>query len=395
MVKSGSFKVSQGSTAGRVGESLGKGLAESIPKEVNQYRLSQGLQNFAKNAQNLSPLEAAAQAYSIPGITAQMAQALPDLLRLQQERQLAVNQGIPASTDQTDKNLKTNEKQTVNKDEPRNERENLFNLSDKLPLNQQGITTQYPIQAALSDIREPSQQELFSKRAEILKQNPWMSVPAATAQAEDYFSRENRQKTAQIEKGQRQENLQSKVDDEFEKEFNLLTKKNKEAYSGEAYQDMRDAAREEVASGELTPSQAARKYSKIALAVEENLNRIDQMAKTPYITQKGSLVRGNIDRGAGLWKQAGRSKEYSNHLQTKFKVSPEMGNYMAFRPDDDKAMNSIINKYKPARPTGLTGLPNTEELSKKATEIAKDIPAAASGLCPCFIVFAKACAISG
>lgn len=93
MVKSGSFKVSQGSTLGRVGENIGKGLAESIPKEVNQYRLSQGLQNFAKNAGNLSPLEAATQLFSIPGITPQMAQALPELLKLQQQRQAYQNRG--------------------------------------------------------------------------------------------------------------------------------------------------------------------------------------------------------------------------------------------------------------------------------------------------------------
>src|ERR1700677_779209 len=84
MVKSGSFKVSQGSTAGRFGEGLGKGLGEALPKEVAQQRLSSGLKNFAQNAGNLSPLEAATQLFSIPGVTPQMVQVLPQLLQQQQ-----------------------------------------------------------------------------------------------------------------------------------------------------------------------------------------------------------------------------------------------------------------------------------------------------------------------
>lgn len=372
MANSGSFKVSPGSAAGRFGEAFGKGLGEAVPKEIERYRLSQGLQNFAKNAPNLSPLEAYAQASAIPGITPQMIQALPELLRIQQERQNAVNQGGQGSAEQTGQ-IQGGAEQPAKPNQMPNTRENIFNFADKLPLNHQGITTQGPIQAALSDIREPTQQEIFSKRAEILKQNPWMSVPAATAQAEDFYARENRQKTAQIEKGQRQEQLQAKVDQEFEKEFNLLTKKTKEAYSGEAFQDMRDAAREDVASGLLTPSQAAKKYGKLALSIEENFNRLKQMADTPYITQKATVVRDNIDRGSATWKEAGRSKEYSNHLQGQFGVSPEMGNYLAYPPEKDKAMNSVVSSYKPARPIGLVGLPNRDEVSAKSVDAAKKL----------------------
>jgi len=86
MVKT-SFKVNQAPISGRIGESVGKGLAEQIPKEVAQYRLSQGLQNFAQNAQNLTPLQQAAQYLSIPGLPPQAAQILPQLLQQQQQRQ--------------------------------------------------------------------------------------------------------------------------------------------------------------------------------------------------------------------------------------------------------------------------------------------------------------------
>lgn len=87
MVKSGSYTVKQPNISGRLGEGFGKGLAEQIPKEIAQYRLSQGLQNFAQNAQNLTPLQQAAQYLSIPGLTPQAAQILPQLLQQQQARE--------------------------------------------------------------------------------------------------------------------------------------------------------------------------------------------------------------------------------------------------------------------------------------------------------------------
>ncbi len=84
MVKSGSFTVGQGSLAGRLGSGLGKGLAEQLPKEFERERLKTGLEQFAKESSNMSPLEQATKLFGIPGITPQMVQVLPELLKQQQ-----------------------------------------------------------------------------------------------------------------------------------------------------------------------------------------------------------------------------------------------------------------------------------------------------------------------
>jgi hypothetical protein len=85
MVKSGSFKVKQGSLLGRIGEGVGKGLAESLPKEMERGRLAQGLEQFAKNAANLSPTEQFTRLLQIPGIEKlpQAIQQYPEILKQQ------------------------------------------------------------------------------------------------------------------------------------------------------------------------------------------------------------------------------------------------------------------------------------------------------------------------
>lgn len=376
MVKSGSFTSSLGSAAGRIGSALGQGLGEQIPKEVAQQRLAKGLENVSQNANNLTPLQAAAKIFSIPGITPQMAQVLPELLRLQSERQKAIEMsstGI-SGNQETGINQTQEENGTFNNQQaPTRNKESVFDINQYLGNQRKGITTQAPIQAALSDIRQPTQQEIFDKRSDYIKQMPWLSVPAATTMAEDYFQRLNSQKTAQIEKGARQENVQAKTDQTFEKEFNLLTKKQKEAISGESFADMRDAAREEVSLGLLTPDQAAKKYARLALAVDENRNHLDQMAETPLFLQKPHIIQGNIKQASKLWSEANRSKELSNNLQSKFGITAQMSDSFAFPVNEMKGISQLVESYKPSRPTGLTGLPNTEETTNKSIKLANDI----------------------
>jgi len=74
-----SYSVKQGDIFGRIGEQIGKGLADQVPKEVENYRLRKGLQQLGKEAPDLSPLEFATKAYGTYGITPQMVQSLGGL----------------------------------------------------------------------------------------------------------------------------------------------------------------------------------------------------------------------------------------------------------------------------------------------------------------------------
>ena len=57
MVKSGKYTVKQPNIFGRIGSGIGQGLAETLPKEMERGRLSQGLQQFEKESGNLKPVQ--------------------------------------------------------------------------------------------------------------------------------------------------------------------------------------------------------------------------------------------------------------------------------------------------------------------------------------------------
>lgn len=74
-----SYQVQPGNFAGRLGEGLGKGLAEQVPQEMQRHRLSEGLRNVQQNPGN--QIENLIRLYSTPGVTPEMAQTLGPLLQ--------------------------------------------------------------------------------------------------------------------------------------------------------------------------------------------------------------------------------------------------------------------------------------------------------------------------
>jgi hypothetical protein len=82
MVKSGSYEVKQPSIFGRIGQNLGKNLAEQLPKAVEQERMAAGLNQFAQQSTN-PLLQQYAQLLSIPGITPQAIQTFGELVKQQ------------------------------------------------------------------------------------------------------------------------------------------------------------------------------------------------------------------------------------------------------------------------------------------------------------------------
>lgn len=85
-----SYSVKPGSIFGRIGTELGRGLAESIPKEAERTRLAKGLEDLS-NKKGLSQFQKFAGLASQPGTTPQIIQSGSELLR-QEARGNALNQ---------------------------------------------------------------------------------------------------------------------------------------------------------------------------------------------------------------------------------------------------------------------------------------------------------------
>src|ERR1051326_5431723 len=79
----------QGSPIGRLGKGIGKGLADQIPKEIDRYRLTSGLEKFAAESKGKTPFQQAVDFYKIPGATAEMGYTLFPLLQQEAKREAA------------------------------------------------------------------------------------------------------------------------------------------------------------------------------------------------------------------------------------------------------------------------------------------------------------------
>ena len=78
---------------GRIGESLGKGLSEVVPKEAERYRLSQGLKQFEKEASGLNPVQQYSRLLPLLKDYPAALQAFPEILKNQSYRQALANRG--------------------------------------------------------------------------------------------------------------------------------------------------------------------------------------------------------------------------------------------------------------------------------------------------------------
>jgi len=76
----------QPSVFGRLGKGISQGLSESVPKEIDNYRLQKGLQSLADQADqgNLSPTQYLAKAAGTYGATPQIVQSFAELSKQQQ-----------------------------------------------------------------------------------------------------------------------------------------------------------------------------------------------------------------------------------------------------------------------------------------------------------------------
>ena len=79
--------IKQANIFGRIGTGIGKGLAEQVPKEIENQRLKSGLNDLAAESDkgNLSPASFLAKASGTYGITPQMIQSFGELAKIQNQ----------------------------------------------------------------------------------------------------------------------------------------------------------------------------------------------------------------------------------------------------------------------------------------------------------------------
>ena len=377
MVKSGSFKVSQGDLGGRIGAGLGKGLAEAIPKEVDQYRLSQGLKNFAKNAANMNPLEAFAEAGSIKGIPPQLLQALPELVRLQQQRQAYGNlggQGVPQSepTQMQTGGISAQGNVPRNIQEPRQE------LVQPGERGQPAIQETNPLRPEATPALRWNQRRFDQEVGRALQEGKVQTIPEAINYAKEKEERERSEPKAQQEQDayfrQQQDLSDSAIDKKLRNKIGVDQSGNLKGLTGETlnnlqrqmYKDLRtsgpDVSIEDVSEYWAEKGNDLVKAKDI-LSEQENKSFINKLTRGAENLEK-------LKSQQKIFAETGNEEEYYNILRGKnFNLSPQGAAAIAY------PLSSPIKQYvQKVKPTKTSDVSFTPAKSRKyAVEVANII----------------------
>lgn len=227
-----SYTVQQPNLGAVLGAGIGKGLSEQLPKEIERYRLSQGLQNFANQYPNSPLLQQYAKLLSIPGVkeSPQLLQTFGELAKSQnlmqavaqgpsgqgfEQQQQNNTQNLPSKTQQQ-QDFSNQQQDFSNLAEDQN-RQNKLEQIGKLPRN---LTTREAQQALIRPFVEPSEIEKEKRASELLQSNPvrWNhDIGNARRYVDNEIASERQQYSDLQNAGSQQIGLQDRLKSDIEK----------------------------------------------------------------------------------------------------------------------------------------------------------------------------------
>lgn len=337
MVKSGAYTVNQPSLGGRLGSGIGKGLADQLPKEMDRGRLASGLKQFEQEAPGLSPLQQATRLFSIPGITPQMVQVLPELLKQQNFAKAFTEQNQPGSQAGTQPPA--------------------FPEQAQPPENQPttGLTTRPGLEATRKGFIPKTYQQTISRAAELYKSNPqlYQNDPQKAVEAAFQEERQN-QSINQSYQQQRagEQNIQNAVQSNLSTQAGLLQAK----VPPDVYSDIEQrAVRSVLPVGEggegLTDQEAKIKYGKELDTISREYNQLRAVGNWTLPSQKPTEILRNLKSIRQSFKERGDLRNLADSYISENGLSPGKAYYLAYPNSEIPELNKTLSKLPDVNPT--------------------------------------------
>ncbi len=338
---------------GRFGQGISKGIADVVPKEIERYRLSEGLKQFEKEAPNLSIMQQYARLAAIPGISPQAVKTFGELAQKQNLRQIygqgtegrngeenpRGRRGIPASA-LPEKDSGRQQLQGINflnlpqrgpqvketpppvSKEARGEPET--NLPSNYPSAEREAKARpsniiNPLSESLQPIPPWTTEEKEEYKGFLLRRNPNMTEAEADQQAADAEARER----AQPEAGQEIEDKKKAVRKELDTEFDTQLKKVLQKEGNEVYKDL---------TGETLLNLQNRAYDDLSTDPELNAKSAAEkwVKKGKQLVETKSLLKGLAHRDMADKSWPAKKEETLKKLMSGQKIYAETGNKNEF-----------------------------------------------------------------
>jgi hypothetical protein len=360
MVKSGKYEVKQPNIFGRIGSGIGKGLAEQLPKEMDRGRLSAGLQQFEKNAENLSPFQQYTQLIPLLSGTpngAQALQALPEVLRQQNQSKALIEQSNAANQPQP------------------------FPVQNQGSENQPsaGLTTRPGLEATRKGYIPPSYQQTLARAGELYKNNPQLysnDPQKAITAAQQEASQNQAINQAYQQQRQGEQNIQNAVQSNLQTQASLLNAK----VPGNVYSDIEQRATRSVLPKEeggegLTDQEAKIKYGNELDEVSRQYQAIKTLASPSQALKPPSEVRRGIESLRKDFKKRKDLRNFADSLITENKLSPSIAYNVAYPTTEIPELSKTLSKIPDVNPktSFKKGFPETKNTDYNPDAILKHI----------------------
>ncbi len=377
MVKSGKYTVKQPSIFGRIGTGIGQGLAEQLPKEMERGRLSEGLKQFEQESGNLSPLQQATRLFSIPGITPQMVQVLPELMREQRARQSFQNRGNAGEQPQEKTQMmggQLGSQGNAPSQFPQNE------MVQPAESGQPQIGPQNPLREEAVPRKAWSNERLDDEVGKILDERPDLTVPQAFQEA----SRREQRYLSEPESVQRQDDYfreqQKLADTALDSKLKTLLQKQggEEALysdiSGEFLNNLRRSmSRDLRTNSDESIEDISNRWAQKALQLSKDKKQLETLSESNILSKvlKGSEIKSKLDTYSKLFSETGNQQEYYHKLISDFDLSPQGAASIAYPLS--KGLKEYVNKPLPIakNPKDILSVPAKSR--KYASEIGNHI----------------------
>ncbi len=342
--------IKQGDIFGRIGENLGKGLAEQLPKAVERGRLSSALKDIGERKdqtpfQSFSAL--AGQASDYP----QIVQSGAELLKQQGIRNSFAKQAnrgpggekIPLGQQPLPKNIAESFAKIGQKRSPEGA---VYNPKSELEERSPG---ENPLREEALPAKPWTQDRWVSEMADAQERYPDLNNQELMGLVDKKQQRELAAHEAERAVDAYKESIQDKANSAFDKA--LETKLEK--VGAETYSDVpgtlqnkikRKMINELVSDRNANIKDVADKWSDLAVRRSKALGNVEIDSHKGFLSKSPSEVLSNLNANSKIFKDLGDSENYKDILISKLKFSPQRASEVAYHPS--KSAASFLGSIK-------------------------------------------------
>ncbi len=354
--------IKQGNIFGRVGSSLGKGLAEQIPKETERYRLSKGLEEIGQR-KDQTPFQQFAGLAGVPGITPQMIQSGSELLKQQGIRNSYANMAKGGQQEpqqgQMQNGPSLNDVQFGNMPQKQSSQNGEIPQGNYPPGEPQ-IVDKNPLSPELQPRARFTPEQYYQTVARIGSQNPHLTNPEIQDLANQEEERYMKAPEDYVAQQEALEKTQEKTNKEIEKQIRkkLHIAEDQPIFSklpGESQNRVeRGVAKDLRSNPQATLKDLVNTWTDRALNNEKQKTELKNLANRSF-DEKLFRPGENLEKLKSIAKsfhEFGNSEEYYNTLRSDFGLSPEGAASIAY-PLSKNAEN-YIGKISPSNESNIS-----------------------------------------